>query len=83
MNTFMVKYAQQYGVKKFIGILSSCIFPDVVKTYPNNVATAYRQSFLNVDQPRYVDVPAAVTHTYIGHVAATYQSRSTQRRQIT
>jgi GDP-L-fucose synthase len=34
MNTFMVKYAQQYGVKKFIGILSSCIFPDVVKTYP-------------------------------------------------
>jgi len=34
MNTFMVKYAQQYGVKKFIGILSSCIFPDVVETYP-------------------------------------------------
>lgn len=34
MNTFMVKYAQKYGVKKFIGILSSCIFPDVVENYP-------------------------------------------------
>ena len=30
----MVKYAQEYNVKKFIGILSSCIFPDVVETYP-------------------------------------------------
>ncbi len=34
MNTYMVKYARQAGVKKFVGVLSSCIFPDVVDHYP-------------------------------------------------
>lgn len=34
MNTFMVKYAQEYGTKRFLGVLSSCIFPDVVENYP-------------------------------------------------
>lgn len=34
MNTLMVKYAHLNGVERFIGILSSCIFPDVSKTYP-------------------------------------------------
>lgn len=34
MNTHMVKYARQYGVKKFIGALSSCIYPDVCDNYP-------------------------------------------------
>lgn len=34
MNTFMVKYARQFKVKKFVGVLSSCIFPDVVDHYP-------------------------------------------------
>lgn len=36
MNTHMVKFAREYNVKRFIGILSSCIFPDVVETYPMN-----------------------------------------------
>lgn len=34
MNTNMVKYAREYNVKRFVGILSSCIFPDVVEKYP-------------------------------------------------
>ena len=34
MNTFMVKYARESGVKRFLGILSSCIYPDVVESYP-------------------------------------------------
>ena len=34
MNTYMVKYARMYNVKKFVGVLSSCIFPDVVDHYP-------------------------------------------------
>lgn len=34
MNTFMVKYARKFGVKKFVGVLSSCIYPDVVDHYP-------------------------------------------------
>jgi GDP-L-fucose synthase len=34
MNTFMVKYARKYNVKRFLGVLSSCIFPDVVDQYP-------------------------------------------------
>lgn len=34
MNTYMVKYARHFKVQKFIGVLSSCIFPDVVDHYP-------------------------------------------------
>jgi GDP-L-fucose synthase len=34
MNTLMVKYAQINGTGRFIGILSSCIFPDKVDVYP-------------------------------------------------
>ncbi len=34
MNTLLVKYAHHFGVKRFIGILSTCIYPDVSETYP-------------------------------------------------
>lgn len=34
MNTLMVEYSRVFGVKKFIGILSTCIYPDVAKNYP-------------------------------------------------
>lgn len=34
MNTLMVEYARHHGVERFIGILSTCIYPDKVETYP-------------------------------------------------
>jgi GDP-L-fucose synthase len=34
MNTILLKSAHKYGVERFIGILSTCIYPDVVDTYP-------------------------------------------------
>jgi GDP-L-fucose synthase len=34
MNTNLVDYAYRYDVKRFIGILSTCIYPDEVKNYP-------------------------------------------------
>jgi GDP-L-fucose synthase len=34
MNTLVLRYAHQYNVCRFIGILSSCIFPDVNERYP-------------------------------------------------
>lgn len=34
MNTFLVKYARLYKVGKFVGTLSSCIYPDVSDHYP-------------------------------------------------
>jgi GDP-L-fucose synthase len=34
MNTLLVEYAKRYGVKRFVGILSTCIFPDVSNEYP-------------------------------------------------
>jgi len=34
MNTNILKASHKHGVKKFIGILSTCIYPDVVETYP-------------------------------------------------
>lgn len=36
MNTLMLKWTQQHNVKRFIGILSTCIYPDVVESYPIN-----------------------------------------------
>jgi GDP-L-fucose synthase len=34
MNTLMVNYAVKHGVERFIGVLSTCIYPDKVKSYP-------------------------------------------------
>jgi GDP-L-fucose synthase len=34
MNTLLVDYAYKMNVKRFIGILSTCIFPDVMESYP-------------------------------------------------
>lgn len=34
MNTFMIKYAHQYQVDRFIGIISTCSYPDRVDRYP-------------------------------------------------
>jgi GDP-L-fucose synthase len=34
MNTYMVEQSFKYGVKQFIGILSTCIYPDTVPNYP-------------------------------------------------
>jgi GDP-L-fucose synthase len=34
MNTLVVKYAKEYRVSRFLGILSSCVFPDNIGRYP-------------------------------------------------
>jgi GDP-L-fucose synthase len=34
MNTLLLKYAYKNNVNKFIGILSTCIYPDTVEKYP-------------------------------------------------
>lgn len=34
MNTLLVEYAHKSNIKRFIGILSTCIYPDVVENYP-------------------------------------------------
>jgi GDP-L-fucose synthase len=34
MNTLLIEYARKYNVKRFIGVLSTCIFPDVMESYP-------------------------------------------------
>jgi GDP-L-fucose synthase len=34
MNTLLVEYARHTGVERFIGILSTCIYPDQVGNYP-------------------------------------------------
>lgn len=34
MNTLMVDYAADYDVRRFIGVLSTCAYPDVVDSYP-------------------------------------------------
>jgi GDP-L-fucose synthase len=34
MNTLLVEYARYYNVERFIGILSTCIYPDKVDNYP-------------------------------------------------
>jgi GDP-L-fucose synthase len=34
MNTLLVDYAKKNSVKRFIGVLSTCIYPDKVNNYP-------------------------------------------------
>mgnify|MGYP001411222929 CR=1 FL=1 len=34
MNTLMIEYSRVFRVKTFIGVLSTCIYPDVSKKYP-------------------------------------------------
>jgi GDP-L-fucose synthase len=34
MNSLLMKHSYQYGVKRFISILSTCIYPDVSNIYP-------------------------------------------------
>ena len=34
MNTFVLRHAYRTGVTKFIGMLSTCIYPDVLPRYP-------------------------------------------------
>ena len=34
MNTNLLKISYEYGIKQFIGILSTCIYPDKVENYP-------------------------------------------------
>ena len=61
MNTLLVKCAREYGVKKFIGTLSTCIYPDVVDHYPlqesdlhkgiphqNHIGYAYAKRLLGI-----------------------------------
>lgn len=42
MNTLMVKYAYKTKVERFIGILSSCIYPDVVEQYPIKIEDLHK-----------------------------------------
>ena len=34
MNTLLIKYSHKYNIKRFIGILSTCIYPDINYRYP-------------------------------------------------
>ncbi len=34
MNTLLLEYARFHGVERFIGVLSTCIYPDKVDNYP-------------------------------------------------
>lgn len=34
MNTLLTKYSNESGVKNFLGILSTCIYPDNIKIFP-------------------------------------------------
>jgi GDP-L-fucose synthase len=34
MNTLVLKYAREFGVKNFIGMGSTCMYPDVASSYP-------------------------------------------------
>lgn len=73
MNTYMVKYAREFGVKKFIGALSSCIYPDVCDSYPmkesdlhknlpneNNYGYGYAKRVLGV----HIDIARKLGYNY-------------------
>lgn len=73
MNTNLVKYARLFKVKKFVGALSSCIYPDVSDHYPllesdlhkdlpneNNFGYGYAKRLLGV----HIDICKKNGHNY-------------------
>jgi GDP-L-fucose synthase len=73
MNTNIVKYARFFKVKKFVGALSSCIYPDVSDHYPllesdlhkdlpneNNFGYGYAKRLLGV----HIDISKKNGHNY-------------------
>lgn len=49
MNSLVVQTALEFGVTKFIGILSTCIYPDIVDSYP------MKESVLHDGKPTYTN----------------------------
>ena len=45
MNTLLIKYAHLFEVERFLGILSTCVYPDAVDFYP------LKESDLHVGKP--------------------------------
>lgn len=73
MNTYAVKYAREFRVSKFIGVLSSCIYPDVCDSYPmketdlhknlpneSNYGYGYAKRVLGV----HIDIARKLGHNY-------------------
>jgi GDP-L-fucose synthase len=73
MNTNVVKYSREFGVKKFIGTLSSCIYPDKSDHYPliesdlhkdlpneNNFGYGYAKRLLGV----HIDIARTCGYNY-------------------
>lgn len=42
MNTFVLRHAHRAGVSKFVGMLSTCIYPDVLDRYPIQESDLHR-----------------------------------------
>lgn len=42
MNTLMVKYSYLNSVERFVGILSTCIYPDTVDSYPMQIEDLHK-----------------------------------------
>lgn len=64
MDTYMIKYAYKYNVKKFIGMSSVCVFPDGLKIlqedlmhngppHSSNFAYAYAKRMLEIQMEAY------------------------------
>lgn len=73
MNTNLVKYSRIFKVKKFVGTLSSCIYPDVSDHYPlvesdlhkdlpneNNFGYGYAKRLLGV----HIDIAKKLRYNY-------------------
>jgi GDP-L-fucose synthase len=67
MNTSIIESARKFGIKKFIGFLSTCVFPDDVEypltpdkihlgpPHPSNYAYAYAKRMAEVQMKAYRD----------------------------
>jgi GDP-L-fucose synthase len=42
MNTLLLKYSYEFGVNRIVSMLSACIFPDVVNSYPMKEDVIYQ-----------------------------------------
>lgn len=79
MNTLMVKYAQIYGVERFIGILSTCIYPDKLSDdlYP------LKEEYLHIGPPTPTNFSYGYAKRVMGvHIDACNTQHSTKYQYL-
>lgn len=69
MNSFVIHYACKYNVKKLIGVLSNCAYPDIAENYP------LREEYLYSGPPQKTNFAYAYSKRTLGVQIDSYRKQ--------